>query len=895
MSVPLLATKLFVPPPRAELVARPRLVERLNAGLDRKLTLVSAPAGYGKTTLVADWLRGQGGAASPRPIAWLSLDESDNDPARFLAYSSAALQQVDPDIGQVAQGMLQAAQPPPPKALLTSLLNDVASTPRAFVLVLDDYHLIQTLPIHQQLAFWLEHQPPQMHLVIATREDPPLPLSRLRARDQITDIRQSDLLFTADETTDFLRRVMALELEPDDVAALQRRTEGWIAGLQMAALTLQGTPAPPGAQSPQSREDAHRLVESFTGSHRYILDYLIEEVFQQQQPDVQEFLIQTSILGRLTAPLCDAVTGRDDSRDVLLGLDKGNLFLVRLDQSRQWYRYHRLFRDLLRTQGESIDRAPLHLRAAGWYAQQGFLDEALHHALAAEDWDGAERLLWPAAGQAINLGQFATVGRWLDALPEERLRTSPGLATLQGWVLMPAGQFDAAQTWATLANDLLPADPSPVTRALVTCLQLSLAHVRYEIPRVIELAQQALELLEEADPYSLRGPALANLASAQISLGDVRAATRTYREMARLGQEAGSLLILVSAWSSLAWLLHLQLEPREALALGQQALERAVGPRGQPLPPAGQPRILLGMIAYERNELVPAREHLAQGLELARQTGPSSGAMQAAFTLAWIQALSGDREAALATADAIRQAASQLNLPLIDAFVAACEADLALRLGNAQAAARWAETARLSADDTPQFEREGEYFAFARLLLAQDRPGEAQTLLDSLEQFARTRGLLRSLLTVHILRARAERAQGRDAGALASLEKALHLAGPAGYLRPFLDDGPSVLDLLRRVRPAASAFVEQVLDAASGAQRTPPSAAPLSSALVEPLSERELEVLGLVAQGLSNREIARRLFITVGTVKTHVHNIYGKLGVNRRTEAVARARQLGQV
>jgi LuxR family maltose regulon positive regulatory protein len=853
----------------------------LNAGLAWKLTLVSAPAGYGKTTLVADWLHGRDGVTSPRQLAWLSLDEHDNDPARFLAYLLAALQQVNPDIGQAAQVMLQASQPPPPEAPLTSLLNDVASTPDAFVLVLDDYHLIQTLPIHQVLAFWLQHQPPQMHLVIATREDPPLPLSRLRARGQITDIRQTDLLFTFDETSDFLRRVMALELEPGDVAALQRRTEGWIAGLQMAALTL------------QSREDAHRVVESFAGSHRYVLDYLVEEVFQQQPPDVQDFLVQTSLLDRLTAPLCDAVTGRDDSRDVLLGLDRGNLFLVRLDQSRQWYRYHRLFRDLLRTQGESVDRTPLHLRAAHWYAQQDFLDEAMHHALAAEDWDEAERLMWSAAGQAINHGQFATVGRWLDAMPEERLRKRSRLAALKGWVLLPGGQFDAAETWAALAEDLLPADALPASRALVACLQLTIAHARYEIPRVIELADQALELLEEGDPYSLRGTALANLASAQMSMGDIPAATQTYRQMARLGLETGHLISLISAWSSLAWLLHLQLEPHEAQALCHQALERAEGPRGEPLLLAGRPLVVLGLIAYEHNELALACEHLVPGVELSQQLGPSSGIMQAAFTLAWIQALSGDREAGLATASGTCQAASQLNLPLVDAFVAACEADFFLRLGNVEAAARWAETAGLSPADTPRFEREGEYYTFARLLLAQDRPAEALTLLDSLEQFARGRGLLRSLLTIHILRAQAERALGRKAEALASLEKALHLAAPAGYLRTFLDDGPAIRDLLPRVRHAAPAFVDRVLDAFSGAQRTPPLAVPPPSVLVEPLSERESEVLELLAQGLSNREIAERLFITVGTVKTHVHNIYGKLGVRGRTQAAARARELG--
>jgi LuxR family maltose regulon positive regulatory protein len=858
------------------LVSRPHLLERLRAGLDRKLTLVSAPAGFGKTTLVAEGL-----ADVERPVTWLSLDENDNDPARFLAYFLTALQQVDPGIGQAAQVMLQAPQPPPPEALLTSLLNDVASTPDAFVLVLDDYHLIQTLPIHQQLVFWLEHQPPQMHLVIATRQDPPLPLSRLRARDQIADIRQTDLQFTVEETSDFLRRVMALDLEPGDIAALQRRTEGWIAGLQLAALSLQG------------RDDAHQLVASFSGSHRYVLDYLIEEVFQQRSLGMQDFLVKTSILDRLTAPLCDAVTGRDDSHDVLLGLDRGNLFLVRLDESRQWYRYHRLFRDLLRTQGQPVERVPLHLSAARWYAQHGFLDEAMNHALAAEDWDEAERLAEPAAAFAINQGRYATVGRWLDAMPEERLRVSSGLATLKGWALLSVGQFDAAETWATLAEDLLTADALPVSRALLTCLQTYVAYAKLDIPRVIELAHQTLALLEEGDPYGLRGAALANLASVHMVMGELPAATQTFRQMARLGQEGGHLISLVGAWSSLALLLHLQLEPREALTLCRQAIERAMGPRGKPLPLAGQAHIVLGTIAYERNELETAREHLVQGVALARQAGPSSGVVQAAFTLAWIQALAGEREAALTTASGTSQAASQFNLPLIDAYVAACEADLSLRLGDVQAAGSWVETAGLSPADTPQFAREGEYFTLARLLLAQDRPAEAHALLANLEAFAQARGLRRSLLTVYILRARAERGLGQEAEALAALETALDLAAPAGYVRAFLDDGAAVQDLIPGVRPAAPAFVDLVLAAFPGEQPAPRPAVPPSSALVEPLSQRELEVLGLVARGLTNREIAERLFITVGTVKTHVHNIYGKMGVRGRTQAAARARELG--
>jgi len=606
MSTALIATKLHVPPLRANLVLRPRLIERLEQGLrgGHRLTLVSAPAGFGKTTLLSEWADSVG-----EPTAWLSLDEEDNDPARFLAYLLAALRQIDPSIGETAQLMLQAPQPPPPQSLLTSLINDLAALPASCILVLDDYHLIQTMPIHQQLAFLLEHLPPQAHLVIATREDPPLPLARLRARDQIAEIRQSDLTFTEEETADFLRRVMGLDLSSSDIATLGRRTEGWIAGLQLAALSMRNT------------EDLEGFVASFAGSHRYILDYLVEEVFRQQSSELQDFLLKTSILEHLTSPLCNAVTGRGDAQQVLAGLDQANLFVVRLDESRQWYRYHRLFRDLLRTQRADLDLASLHQRAARWYAENGFLDKAMHHALAAQDWDEAERLLGPAAGQAIASGRFATATRWFAALPEERIRKSSLLATLQGWVLLPAGQLDVAETWALLAKDLLPDDADAVSRALVICLQLNIAHVRYQIPRVIELANQALELLEEGDPYGLRGTALANLASAQLSVGDIRATTQTYREMARLGQETGHPITAVDAWSGLAWLLHLQLEPREALALCHQALEGAVGPRGEPLPLAGRTLVLMGLIAYERNELAAAREHLTRDWRL--RSGPA--------------------------------------------------------------------------------------------------------------------------------------------------------------------------------------------------------------------------------------------------------------------------------
>ena len=888
MPVSLLATKLYVPPLRAQLVQRPRLVERLEEGLrlGHRLTLISAPAGFGKTTLVTAWLRDATSAST-----WLTLDEGDNDPARFTAYLLAALQKIDPNIGQAAQAMLQAPQPPPPEAFLSSLINDLAATPQPFVLILDDYHMLHAPAIHQQMSFLLEYQPPQMHLVLVTREDPPLPLSRLRARGQITEIRQRDLQFTEEEAAGFLRRMMALELSSADIAVLQRRTEGWIAGLQLAALSM------------QQSDDVRRLVADLSGSDRYILGYLVEEVLQRQTPAVQEFLLQTSILDRLTGPLCDAITGREDGRQVLLALDQANLFIVRLDESRQWCRYHRLFRDLLRAQRATLDVAPLHLRAARWYEAHGFLDEAMDHALAATDWDEAERLIVPAAAQAIGQGRFATLNRWLDAVPEARLRQSPDLATLKGWSSLAVGQFEAAESWTDLAEGLLPAGASPASQATVVCLRTYFAQFRSDIPRVIELAGRALALLEAEDPYGLRGAALGNLASAQVMMGDIRAATQAYGEMARLGREAGHALSAVGASTSLAWFLHLQGDPREAIALCREALDESVDARGSPIPLAGPVHVALGLIYYDLNELASTREHLVQGLELRKRLGPTTGALQAAFVLAWIRQLAGEEEAALATARAARQEAAQLNMAQANLLVAALEADLQWKQGNLEAVERWAETAGLSPADPPHFLRETEYFTYARFLIAKDRLAEVQTLLVHLERYARSSGLQRSLVTVLILQAAAEQAAGHSTEALARLGEALHLAAPGGYVRAFLDEGPAVLELLPGVRHLAPAFVDSLLGATPAEPSRSPSpsgrgvrgegSCPRGQPLVEPLSERELEVLALVAEGLSNREIAGKLFISVGTVKSHVHNICGKLAAGSRTQAAAQARELG--
>jgi LuxR family maltose regulon positive regulatory protein len=902
MFTSLLTTKLFVPPVRRELVPRLRLIARLDAGLaaGRKLTLIAAPAGYGKTTLVAGWLRG-----SSAPIAWLSLDENDNDPARFAAYLLAALQQIDPAIGQTAQMMLQTPGPPAMEAFLTSLINDIAATPAAFILALDDLHLIQAPLVHRLLAFLLEHAPPQLHLVLITREDPPLPLARPRGQGQITDIRQNDLKFTDEETAAFLQQTMALDLPAADVATLQERTEGWIAGLQLAALSMQGS------------ADARRFVADFAGSDRYILDYLVEEVYQRQPPEVQDFLLKTSVLDRMCAGLCDAVTKIDESanqriddspfahsQEILEHLERANLFVVRLDEARQWHRYHRLFRDLLRTQRKGLDLAVLHHRAAGWFEQNDFPDEALDHLLAADDWDGAERLLRLAAPQAINNGQFATLNRWLDALPEARLTSNPELAAVKGWALLSLGQFAAAGSWAAIAEGLLRPDTPPEPQALVLCLQTYLAQIRSDIPQVIELAQRVLALLEGGDPHGLRGAALSNLASAQMILGDIPAATRTLRELARVGQEGGHLISAVTALGSLAGLEHMQGQAHEAITLCHQALDlcaQSAKARGAPSPSplAGYAHSELGLITYDLDELARSRAHLVQGIELSNQLRPSPVTIQAAFALARIQHLMGETEASLATVEAERRAVAALNTPSVDALAAAYEADFRLMLGDVAAAARWAEKMGLSPADTPVFAREFDYVTYSRLLLAQGRPADARTLLTSLERYARNNGLAGSLITIDVLQAQAQQALGQKAEALACLAEAVRLAAPEGYrsafMRAFLDGGvtsrPSaVAALLPGVRHVAPAFVDGLLDRRPVPDRSRPAA--VTQPMVEPLSERELEVLRLVADGLSNSEIAARLFVSTGTVKTHVHNILGKLDADGRPRAIARAREL---
>jgi LuxR family maltose regulon positive regulatory protein len=581
VSTPILTTKLNIPPIRPNLVPRSRLIERLRAGIHNKLTLISASAGFGKTTLAAEWLRDE-----KRAVAWITLDENDNDPARFLVYFLAALNQIDQHAGEATKALLQALQPPPPDFLMTTLVNEIAAIHHPFILAIDDYHVIQTLPIHQQLAFIVEHQPAQMHLAIITREDPPLPIARLRARGHLVEIRQQDLRFSLDECTEFLNQVMGLNLPPTDIAALEHRTEGWIAGLQLAALSMRG------------RDDLSGFIEAFTGSSHFVLDYLIEEVFRQQSIEVQDFLLKTSILERLSGSLCDAVAGRTDSRSLLEQLEHANLFIIPFDQSCTWYRYHRLFADFLRQRlqiTESISESALHRLACQWFANEGLFSEAIHHALAGADWERAAELIGEQSVSMLRRGELVTFLGWLKSLPEDVIRARPHLRRDYGWALALTGQLEAAAPILDCAERTSQNDDEQLGQVMVA--QAYLARVRGDNPRAIELSKRALELVSETDVLH-RGLAMFTLGFSLFSAGHIAEAEPALMGACEAARVSGNDYARQTALGLLGAIQKNQGRLRRAAEFCQQALDEAHGS-----PTAAQVRIFLGSILYEWNDL----------------------------------------------------------------------------------------------------------------------------------------------------------------------------------------------------------------------------------------------------------------------------------------------------
>ncbi|HLV97542.1 MAG TPA: LuxR C-terminal-related transcriptional regulator [Ktedonobacterales bacterium] len=880
--MPLLATKLYLPLPRPQLVSRPRLLERLNTGLRHKLTLISAPAGFGKTTLVSEWLAG-----CERPAAWLSLDEGDNDPARFLAYLIAALQTIAPTLGKGVLGVLQSPQPPSTEALLTTLLNDLTAIPNQFVLALDDYHLIEAQPIDQALTYLVEHLPPQMHLVIATRQDPGLPLARLRARGHLTELRAADLRFIPAEAANFLNQVMGLGLSAEDITALEQRTEGWIAGLQLAALSLQGHP------------DAASFISSFTGSHHFVMDYLVEEVLQQQPASVQTFLLRTSILERLCGPLCDAVV-RDPSASgqaTLDYLDHANLFVVPLDNERRWYRYHHLFAELLRQRlPQSLAASPgeatsqvnaLHIQASQWYEEHDLGLEAFQHAAAAHDVERAERLM---DGRGIPLhfrGAVKVLLDWLAELSPPVLDARPSLWWRYAALLLVNGQTIGVEEKLDAAEAALPdVEVDEQTRNLlvgrIATARATLALTRYQVETMLAQSRRALEYLPP-DNRSLRANAHWTLGYAYQLQGDRAAARRAFTDGIALSQSARDIFTTILATIGLG---NIQ-EADNQLAQAAETYRRVLHLAGnQPLQIISEAHLGLARVLFEWNDLEAAEQHGQEALHLARQyESIVDRFVSCEVLLARLKLAQDDVAGAAAMLAEASQSAHQQHFMDRIPEVAAAQVLTLLRQGKLAAAAHLAETHALPLSQ-------------ARVHLAQRNPSAALAVLARLRVQVEARGWADERLKMLLLQALALQAQGEEEQAVSLLGDALALAEPGGFIRLFVDEGDPMAHLLTAVAAQGMlpdytskllAVFESKQQQSEASALQPPSAHPL----IELLSPREREVLQLIAQGLSNQEISERLVLALDTVKGHNRNIFDKLQVQRRTEAVARARELG--
>jgi LuxR family maltose regulon positive regulatory protein len=894
MTTPLLTTKLYIQPLRPELVSRPRLIERLNEGLrlGRKLTLISAPAGFGKTTLLSSW----SAACEPRKrVAWVSLDDGDNDPARFMAYVVAALQTIQETIGETVVAVLQSPQPLPVEAVLTGLINEIAEVPEPFVLVLDDYHAIHAAAIHDALSFLVDHLPSQMHLAIATRADPPLPIPRLRGRGWLNELYQSDLRFRSEEIAQFLHLVMGLKLSAEDVAALERRTEGWIAGLQMAALSMRG------------RDDMPGFVRAFTGSHRYILDYLSEEVLRGQSREVQTFLLQTAILDRLSGELCDAVieaSGPGESQSVLEYLERSNLFVVPLDDERRWYRYHHLFADLLRQrlQRERRGLAPeLHRRASTWYEQEGILFEAVNHALPAGDFEQAAELVEQAAQTATARGELVTLRGWLQALPDTVVHARPRLCLAHAWTLLVNEQHEMAEARLKETESACQALASQLQglerQALlgeVTVIRANIARFQEDLPRAIELSRHALEQLPEANLF-LRGLAAANLGIVYRYRGDVQAAHQAYTEAWSISEQTHHVVTAVLALQGLAQLEVLKGHLRQAHAILQQALQfvaHRYGGRLLRVPAIGIVHIYMGELLREWNDLENAARYLLEGIELGKPFGAVL-LVEGYVSLARVRLAQGDRDSAEDALQQAEQHAHRSKRVRSLSQVAGCRTRLWLSpdRSNVSAAARWAQESLDHLEDELGYLRQAEYLALVRVFINLGKTDQALQLVARLQRAAEAAGRMGEVIEMLSLQALAYQSQGDEVRAMATLEQAISLAKPEGYVRTFIDEGESMARLLRQMlsRGIASNYVARLL-AVFGEKDD--STSPAIDSLIEPLTERELEVLRLIVAGLSNPEIAQELVIAVSTVKSHVNHIYGKLGVKNRVEAVARTRAL---
>jgi LuxR family maltose regulon positive regulatory protein len=903
MGTPLLETKLYAPRVRRALVARPRLIEQLDRGVESKLALVSGPAGFGKSTVLAGWLAADpAGKWSP---AWLSLDPADNHPPTFWSYLIAALQTAVPGLGARSLTLVRSSQAPITEAL-APLINELAALSNDVVLVLDDYHVVDASEIQDGMTFLVEHLPRRAHVVIATRADPPLPLARLRAQGDLVEIRAADLRFTPDEAAAYLIGTMGLPLTSRDVAALEARTEGWIAALQLAALSMQG------------RDDVAGFIAGFSGDDRYIVDYLVEEVLRRQTDKVRTFLLDTSVLDRLCAPLCDAVTGQDDGRTMLAALERANLFLVPLDDHRRWYRYHHLFADVLRARlsDERPDRArELHLRASDWYEQDGERTEAIRHALAGEDFARAADLVELAIPMLRRGRQEATMRRWLDAIPDALIRARPVLTIGYVGALMVSGELEGVEGRLRDAERWLDAStgvgdgPDALVPAMVVVDEEQFRRLPGEIAiyraaqaralgdaaGTVTYARRALDIVG-ADDHLARGAAAGFLGLVHWTSGDLDVAHQSWSDAVVSLGKAGHIADVLGCSIALADIRVAQGRLREAMRTYERAVDLATASGGPILRGMADMHVGMGDLFRERNDLVSARQHLQTGAELGEESALAQNRYRSRVVMARIREAEGDLDGALDLLDDAERLYVGDYFPNVRP-IAALRARVWVALGRIGDALDWVRERGLSVDDDLTYLREFEHINLARVLLAASRRDgterssrEGAELLSRLLLAAEAGERTGSVVEILVLQALDEQSRGDAPAALVSLGRALAVAEPEGYVRVFVDEGPpmSTLLALAAKHGIARTYARQLLTAFTrDGERTP-----VQLALVEPLSERELEVLRLLGSDLNGPDIARELVVSLHTVRSHTKSIFAKLGVNSRRAAVRLAADL---
>jgi LuxR family maltose regulon positive regulatory protein len=892
----LLITKTRQPLLTSGCVARPRLSSKLVKALKHKLVLLSAPAGYGKTTLVIEALRDY-----KKPIGWISLEASDNVPGNFWNYFILALQSVLPGVCQPVLNALQSPQPPPMEWLLTTIINSISGHDSDFALVLDDYHNIESPAIHEAVSFFIEHLPPQVHLVIASRIDPPLPLARWRVKGEVAEIRASDLSFTTDEATTFIKKAAGITLSEQDLSILENRTEGWVAGLKMAALSLQG------------KRDISGYIKAFSGSNRYIIDYLAEEVLNQQPSSIKQFLLETSILERMCGSLCDAVTERNDSQSILAQLEAANLFISPLDDERYWYRYHQLFATILHNQ--LVKDAPqqvnlLHQRASLWYEKKGLIEDAIGQSLQSGDNERAAILLENEAPRMLGQNQAVRLLEYTSRIPEPIILASPWLCVFFAWAALTANRPEILSKMLSRATEALSVVPEKLSlrsrtnlqrlKGHILSLQSFIAQAQDDMPRAIRLSEEANRELPATGIEDLLARAVnsLNLGGYYQKTGDITKAVPLLEELIAAGRKIDYHYAILAGQGSLADI-YMQLSRFDrVVTICNEAIEQgAHWGGGYPLPVTSFSYVVLGQLEYEQNHLDSAADNLKKGVELGESSFFLEAVIKGYLIMVKLEQVRGNTDLAAEYIQRTEGLGPWVIVPPEVHHIPVVKAWLALQQGDITTALEWSRQQEISLplSQLPNYQQEFAYLMLVRVKLALGNCRGIPSYLDEFIKNAERQERSAAVIEALILKALALDCLGDSDAAIDILDSTLSLAEPSGYVRIFIDEGERAAKLLRRIINAGKhvAYASKLLGIINQQLPDQSSNRKTISGVVETLSERELEVLKLIASGKSNKEISSELFLAIGTVKKHTNNIFGKLGVESRTKAIARARELG--